>query len=104
MGVHTAETQIRRTSFGVRWDFVLGEFMSCGAFSLDLNANDSHVAARSSDKTFDVVWVACKNHRFVAKRDGHHNGVNYIHSSGLTEKPSCFVRLAFAKGNDHAPG
>lgn len=81
-----------------------GSWRGYAALVCGLNRDDRDLAARSPDKPFYVVRVTRENHRFLANRYGHHNGVNDIRGSGLPEQPSCFVRLAFAERNDRAPG
>ena len=48
------------------------------------NGNDSDVTARSHDKPFYVVRVACQNYCVLAKGYCDHNGINDVRSSALT--------------------
>lgn len=71
-------------------------------FPYPSDRDDSGFAAESSDKPLDVLRIACENYRLMAKGCRHHNGVYHIRSSGFAQQPSCFMRHAFVKRNDHA--
>src|ERR1017187_7787380 len=74
-----------------------------GRFRHTSEGDDCDFGARSPEEPFYVVWVTCENHGFLAKSDRHHNGVNNIRRCRYAKQPPCFVCLALAKRNDHAP-
>jgi hypothetical protein len=68
------------------------------------DSDDSDFTARSSDKPFHIVRVACKDHGLLAEGCRNHDSINDIRSSGDAEQPPCVVRFALTKSNNHATG
>jgi hypothetical protein len=65
--------------------FVAGKHVFHRRLRRTSDGNHRDLAARSFDKPPYVIRVACENHRFLANRCRHHNGVNDICSSGFAQ-------------------